>query len=168
MRRSRSIARRVRQIAAADRRAGRGVSQREDLLVSESLRRKAHVLPNGEVCWGGDDIEAALHEIADAGQVILGFEILEPLREGKLKVWGWSGFKMDGFLQSAPWSKCVRLALDAAIKEVRDTGRFGLEPPFSDLWYLVTSANQLGEAKLRKLPSKSSVRRPEPGPGSSE
>jgi hypothetical protein len=133
---------------------------REDEIVSEPLRQKAHVMDNDEVCWGGDDIEAALREIADAGQVILGFEILEPLSEGKLKVWGWSGFEMDAFLESTPWNECVRLALDAAITEVRDTRRLtGLEPPFSDLWYLVTSVDQLGQAKLRKLPREIWVRR---------
>ena len=76
------------------------------------LRLEAHVLDNGEVCWGGDDIEAALREIADAGQVTLGFEILEPLPEGELQVWGWSGFQMDEYLRSAPWSECMRPALD--------------------------------------------------------
>jgi hypothetical protein len=118
---------------------------REDQMVSEPLRIKAHVRPNGEVCWGGDDIVAALREVADAGQVILGFEILEPLSEGKVKVWGWSGYEMDAFLDSVPWNECVRLALDAAIKDVRDTKRLtGLEPPYSDLWYLVTSIDRLG------------------------
>jgi hypothetical protein len=141
---------------------------REDEIVSEPLRLRAHVLPNGEVCWAGDDIEAALREIADAGQVILGFEILEPLPEDTLNVWGWSGFEVDAFLESTPWNDCVRLALDAAITEVRDTRRLtGLEPPFSDLWYLVTSVDQLGEAKLRKLPKTIFVRCPENEPGKS-
>lgn len=141
---------------------------REDEIVSELLRLRAHVLPNGEVCWGGDDIEAALREIADAGQVVLGFEILEPLSEGKLRVWGWSGFEMDTYLQSTPWIECVRLSLDAAIAEVRDTRRLtGLEPPFSELWYLVTSVDQLGQAKLRKLPNTILVRRTENEPGKS-
>lgn len=65
---------------------------REDEIDSEPLRMRAHVQPNHEVCWGGDDIEAALRERANAGQVILGFKILEPMAEGKLKVWDWSGF----------------------------------------------------------------------------
>ncbi|MGC1759341.1 MAG: hypothetical protein WA742_08310, partial [Candidatus Cybelea sp.] len=100
--------------------------------------------------------------------VILGFEILEPLPEDTLNVWGWSGFEVDAFLESTPWNDCVRLALDAAITEVRDTRRLtGLEPPFSDLWYLVTSVDQLGEAKLRKLPKTIFVRCPENEPGKS-
>ena len=141
---------------------------REDEIVSEPLRLRAHVLPNGEVCWAGDDIEAALREIADAGQLILGFEILESLPEDTLNVWGWSGFEVDAFLESTPWNDCVRLALDAAIAEVRDTRRLtGLEPPFSNLWYLVTSVDQLGEAKLRKLPKTIFVRCPENEPGKS-
>jgi hypothetical protein len=117
---------------------------REDQIVSESLRRKAHGQPNGEVAWGGDDIEAALREIADAGQVILGFEIFEPWPGDKLKAWGCSGYQIDPFLESMSWNECVRLALDAAIKDVRDTKRLtGLEPPYSDLWFLVSSVDQL-------------------------
>ena len=117
---------------------------REDQIVSEALRRKAHVQPNGEVGRGGDDIEDALREIADAGQVILGFEIFEPLSEGKLRAWGGSGYEIDAFLESVPWNECVRLALDAAIKDVRDTKRLtGLAPPYSDLWFLISSVDQL-------------------------
>ena len=36
------------------------------------------------------------------------------------------------FLESTPWNECVRLALDAAIRDVRDTKRLsGLEPRYS-------------------------------------
>lgn len=141
---------------------------REDEMVSEPLRLSAHVLDNGEVCWGGDDIVAALREIAGAGQVILGFDMLEPLSGGKLRPWGTSGYSVDSFLESKPWDECVTLALDAAIRDVHDTQRLtGLKPPYSDLWYCVTSVDQLGEAKLRKLPREIWVRRSEKDPGQS-
>ena len=142
---------------------------REDEIVSEPLLLRAHVLPNGEVCWAGDDIEAALREIADAGQVILGFEILEPLPEDTLNVWGWSGFEVDAFLESTPWNDCVRLALDAAITEVpRHTSINGTRAAFfRPLGASVNSVDQLGEAKLRKLPKTIFVRCPENEPGKS-
>lgn len=135
---------------------------REDQVVSEPLRLKAHILPNGEVCWGGDDIEAALREIADAGQVILGFDIIEPLSGGKLRDCGTSGYQMDQLLESEPWDECVTLALDLSIKDVRDTLRLtGLKAPWSDLWYCVCSVDQLREAKLRQLPNRIIVKRSE-------
>jgi hypothetical protein len=119
-------------------------TMREDQIVSEALQQKAHVLPNGEVCWSGDNIETALREIANAGQVILGFDILEPLSGEKLRDWGTSGYEMDVFLKSKPWDECVTLALDAAIKDVRDTQRLtGLKGPYSDLWYCVVSTDRL-------------------------
>lgn len=62
---------------------------REDEIVSEPLRGAAHVLSNGEVCWGPDHIEAALREIANAGLVTLGFDILEPLPGDDLAAWGY-------------------------------------------------------------------------------
>jgi len=114
---------------------------REDQIVSELLRTKAHVLPGGrEVCWGGDDIEAALREIAGAGHVILGFDIVEPLPGGEIKYRGTSGYETSAYLQSKPWDECISLALEAAIKDVRDTPRLtGLKAPYSHLWYCVVS-----------------------------
>jgi hypothetical protein len=120
---------------------------REDQIVSDPLRLKAHVLPNGEVCWGGDDIESALREIADAGQVILGFDILEPLSGGKFKAWGTSGYEMDAFLESKSWDECVALAFELSVKDFRDTLRLtGLKAPWSDVWYCVSSVDRLREA----------------------
>ena len=84
---------------------------REDEMVSEHLRLKVHVLDDGEVSWGGADIEAALREIADAGQVILGFAILEPLSGGKLRPWGTSAYKVDAFLHSKSWDECSVIAI---------------------------------------------------------
>jgi hypothetical protein len=53
---------------------------REEHIVSQELRLKARVLPTtGEVCWARDEIEAAFRELANAGQVILGFDIMEML-----------------------------------------------------------------------------------------
>ncbi len=114
---------------------------REDQVVSERLRIRARVLPGDrEVCWTRDDIEAALREVADAGYVILGFDILEPLSGGEFQDWGTSAYDIGPFLKSKPWDECVSLALDAAIKDVRDTHRLtGLKPPHSHLWYCVTA-----------------------------
>ena len=80
-------------------------------LVSEGMKSRAHILQTSEVCWGGADIEAALREIADAGQVILGFDILEPLSGGKLRPWGTSAYKVDAFLHSKSWDECSVIAI---------------------------------------------------------
>ena len=72
---------------------------REDQVVSERLRIRARVLPGDrEVCWTRDDIEAALREVADAGYVILGFDILEPLSGGEFQDWGTSAYDIGPFL----------------------------------------------------------------------
>jgi hypothetical protein len=133
---------------------------REDEIVSERLRKKARVLPNGEVCWSRDDIESALHEIADAGLVTLGFDILEPLSGGKVTAWGTSAYEMDALLQSKPWAECVALARDLAIKDIGDTQRLtGLKAPHSDLWYCVVTVDQLDARKLEREPMTIFVRR---------
>jgi hypothetical protein len=122
---------------------------REDQIVSEALQLKAHVLPNGEVCWRGDDVETALREIANAGQVILGFDILEPLSGEKLRDWGTSAFDMGLSLQSKSWKECVALSHELALKDVRDTQRLtGLKPPYDDLWYLVVTVGPEEAAEL--------------------
>lgn len=122
---------------------------REDKIVSETLRQSAWVWENDEVCWNGDDIESALHGIADAGLVTLGFDIIERVSGGKKKPWGTSGYEMDAFLKSRPWTECVAFARDLAIKDVKDTERLtGLKPPYSDLWYCVVTVDQLGARKL--------------------
>jgi hypothetical protein len=103
---------------------------REDQIVSEELRKRAHVMPNGEVCWSGSDIEEALHEIANAGQIILGFEILEAVSGGRWKAWGISAYKMDDELRTKTWEECVQLSLALSISDVRNTRRLtGLQPP---------------------------------------
>jgi len=122
---------------------------REDEIVSEQLRQRAWVWDNGEVCWNRDDIESAVHEVADAGLVVLGFDIIERLSGDRQKPWGTSGYDMDAFLRSKPWAECVTLARDLAIKDVRDTQRLtGERPPFSDLWYCVVTVDQLGARTL--------------------
>lgn len=122
---------------------------REDKIVAEELRRRAWVLDNDEVCWNGDDIESALCEIADAGLVILGFDIFERLSGGKIRAWGTSAYEMDASLQAKTWGECIPLARDLAIKDVRDTQRLtGLKPPYSDLWYCVVTVDELEARKL--------------------
>jgi hypothetical protein len=122
---------------------------REDEIVSEQLRRRAWVWENGEVCWNGDDIESALQEIADAGLVVLGFDIIEGRSGGRKKPRGTSGYDIDPLLRSGAWTDCVTLARDLAIRDVRDTQRLtGEKPPYSDLWYCVVTVDQLGIRKL--------------------
>ena len=130
-------------------------------MVSEPLRLKAHVLHTDEVCWARDDIEAALRELANADQVVLGFDIMELLPGGSPCIQGTSAYDMDAFLPSKSWKECVALALELSIKDVRDTQRLtGLKAPHSHLWYCVVTVDQLGAAKLKpgeilvKLPAK--------------
>jgi hypothetical protein len=107
---------------------------REHRLVSEQLRKRALVSANGDLCGRGADIEAALKEITDAGQVVLGFDIYERLCDGTLKDCGASGFQMEQTLQRAPWRERVLMSLALAVRDVRDTKRLtGFEPPFMEL-----------------------------------
>src|SRR5262249_6614793 len=122
---------------------------REDQIASGELRQRAWVWDNGEVCWNADDIESALREMADSGLVVLGFDIIERLSGDRKKPWGTSGYEMDALLRSKAWAECVTLARDLAIKDVRDTQRLtGEKPPYPDLWYCVTTVDQLGARKL--------------------
>jgi hypothetical protein len=122
---------------------------REDQIVSEALRSRVRLLPNGEVCWLGSDIEQALHEIANAGQVILGFEILEPLSDGRFKACGISAYKIDDDLLTKTWEECVRNSLALSLRDVHDTRRLtGLKPRYDDLWYCVSSVDRIRERKL--------------------
>lgn len=121
---------------------------REHRLVSEELRKKALVLANGDLCWRGADIEAALKEITDAGQVVLGFDIYERLSDGTLKDCGTSGFQMEQILQRAPWGECISMSLALAVRDVRDTKRLtGVEPPFTELWYCVVALDRVSLAR---------------------
>jgi hypothetical protein len=123
---------------------------REDQMVSPALRTKAHILGTNEVCWGREDIEPALFELAQAGQVILGFDILELLSEGSVRLWGTSSYDMDSSLRTKPWDECVRLSYELARKDVADTQRLtGLPSPLNNLWYCVVTADQLSAVKLK-------------------
>jgi hypothetical protein len=121
---------------------------REDKIVSKDLTDKARVFGN-EVGWSGDYIEAALRGIADAERVVLGFDIVEMVRGGKLTCWGTSAFDMGPFLQSKSWKECVVLSRELALKDVCNTQRLtGLKAPYSDLWYLVVTVGPEEAAEL--------------------
>jgi hypothetical protein len=116
---------------------------REDEIVSTYLRERAKIFENGEVGWSGDLIEAAIRELAAAGRVMLGFDILEPVFGGKLRPWGTSAFDIGPMLRSKSWEESVALSCELALIDVADTRRLtGLEGPYNDLWYVVVTATQ--------------------------
>lgn len=125
---------------------------REDEIVSEPLKLKAHLHPHGDVCWSGNDIEAALGEISLAGRVILGFDIVEPLPRGKVRLWGASDYDMEIALRSKSWNECIAHSYELAIKAVRDTRRLtGLEPPYGDLWYCVVTTDRVDGTQVEPM-----------------
>jgi hypothetical protein len=124
---------------------------RKNDILSEELKRKAHFTPGGEACWSGSDIQDALREIANSGRLILGFDILEPMSDGRVKDWGRTHYAIDDRLRQKTWEERIAISLDLATKCVLDTKTLtgGLEPPYDDLWYCVSSVDILEEKRLK-------------------
>jgi hypothetical protein len=116
--------------------------QYSPVCVNEKPESKA--LSSGELCWRRGDVAAAFQGLARDQEVILGFDILEFIPDGKIVPWGTSAYHMDDLLDVRPWKECVEIALDLALRDVERTRALtGDQPsPEAELWYCVASTTE--------------------------
>lgn len=126
---------------------------REDKIVSPALRLAARTLSPAEVCWRHSDIIAVLKELAERNSVILGFDILAfEAPDNGIRPWGTSAYQVDQYLRSRPWNECVKISLEAALKDVeRSRELTGYNGDLDDLWYCPVTRSW-GEASSPQTP----------------
>ena len=140
-----SVARRLRRIAAADRRAGRGATKPRDergivnieAVVSAEFRKNAKVVGN-EIAWRGADIIAVLKELAQSRVAVMGVEsVIFPGPDSAPLVEAISDCspELQEWRRSELWDRCVDRALSRSIFDIERT----TPNPYRDsIWYILS------------------------------
>jgi hypothetical protein len=82
-----------------------------ELLLPESVRRKASVSAGGEHAWRQHDVEEVLHEAHAAGLACLGGQVQFQTREGIAEAY-WLNFDPQPQLEHETWSDYVSRSVD--------------------------------------------------------
>ena len=101
------------------------------------MKSEAYVMPSGEVLWPRTAVVRVLKDLAAAGLVILGFDIVVKGSRGP-SVWGASAYEMGNDVCAGEWDDSVSVSLEHALRDVDRTQQLaGLTPPLDDVWYLI-------------------------------